>query len=162
MLLHFWHLWLQLKGMVHLSHHKLMLLLLQPLCSLSCCPNTCCLMHVVTHTCMSAAMCLLQNCKSWYPRSYMLLCHICCSVVQRYSSGTAGYVCNLVVASCLVLHQGYQLWQSQELFWEVCPVGHAGYVHVWAPAEVKLLTANASPLVWLVQKAKVHSAGQML
>ena len=40
-------------------------------------------------------------------------------------------------------------------FREVCHVGHAGYVHVWAPAEVKILTANASPLVWLVRKAKV-------
>lgn len=40
-------------------------------------------------------------------------------------------------------------------FREVCNVGHAGNVHVWAPAEVQILTANASPLVWLVRKAKV-------
>ncbi|KAL3158258.1 hypothetical protein ABBQ38_010509 [Trebouxia sp. C0009 RCD-2024] len=39
-------------------------------------------------------------------------------------------------------------------FREVCYVGQAGNVHVWAPAEVRILTANASPLVWLVRHAK--------
>lgn len=40
-------------------------------------------------------------------------------------------------------------------FREVCDVGQAGNVHVWAPAEIRILTANASPLVWLVRHAKV-------
>ena len=43
-------------------------------------------------------------------------------------------------------------------FREVCEVGQAGNVYVWAPAEVKILTANASPLVWLIRKAKVGTA----
>lgn len=40
-------------------------------------------------------------------------------------------------------------------FREVCDVGQAQAVRVWAPAEAHILTANASPLVWLVRKAKV-------
>ncbi len=45
--------------------------------------------------------------------------------------------------------------QVRNWFREVCNLGNASTVYVWAPADVKILTANASPLVWLVRHAKV-------
>jgi len=45
--------------------------------------------------------------------------------------------------------------QVRNWFREVCNLSEAGTVYVWAPAEVNVLTANASSLVGLVRRAKV-------
>ncbi len=49
--------------------------------------------------------------------------------------------------------------QVRNWFREVCTLGDASAVYVWAPADIKILTANASPLVWLVRQAKVTHMG---
>ena len=47
--------------------------------------------------------------------------------------------------------------QVRNWFRVTCSIAQAGTVYVYAPAEVIVLTANATLLVWLVRRAKVRT-----
>ena len=40
-------------------------------------------------------------------------------------------------------------------FREACDLSQASTVYVWAPVEVRILTAHVSPLVWVSRQLKV-------
>ena len=40
-------------------------------------------------------------------------------------------------------------------FREACDLSEASTVYVWAPVEVRILTAHVSPLVWVSRQLKV-------
>lgn len=45
-------------------------------------------------------------------------------------------------------------------FRETCDVSQATTVYVWAPVEVRILTAHVSPLVWVARKLRVSCCHQ--